>query len=367
MAALTVVRGSDARANLASLFTRPALGTLTYRATSSDEAIATVTVADTMATVRGVVAGRATITATAGDVHGNSARTTFDVIVTNPAPPPGTGGPGGGPVGPVGPIGPFIPPPPPQPPQDNRPPSFDDGGSTSRTVAENTPARRPIQHPVRATDPDGNRLTYHLSGPDSASFSVDSGSGQLRTLSGVTYDFEDNDRYFVDLQADDPFGESATIGVTIHVADVDEAPAIPAAPQVQPASTTSLTVTWEAPDNTGPDITDYDVQYRKSGGFNPHSHDGPGTSTTIIELEANTRYEVQVRATNDEATSLWSRSGFGTTSSNLPPVFDEGGSAAREVTENTTGTTGLGIPLRATDPENTTVTYRLSPRRRGEF
>ena len=362
VAELRVVRGSDAHANLAGLFTRPAVGTLTYGATSSDETIATVEVADTLATVRGVVAGRATITATAADTYGNSAQTTFDVIVTNPPGPPGAGGGPVGPVGPVGPIGPFVPPPPPPPapPQDNRPPTFDDGGSTSRTVPEHTPAGRPIQHPVRATDPDGHRLTYHLSGPDSANFAVDGGSGQLRTLSGITYDFEDNDRYSVEMQADDPFGESARISVTIHVADVDEPPAIPAAPRVQPASTTSLTVTWEEPDNTGPDITGYDVQYRRSGTFLPHTHDGPGTSATIIELEVNTRYEVQVRATNDEGTSLWSRSGFGTTSANLPPVFDAGGSAAREVTENTTGTTDLGAPLRAVDPENTTVTYRLS-------
>ena len=184
----------------------------------------------------------------------------------------------------------------------------DDGSSTSRTVAENTPARRPIQHPVNASDPDGHRVTYNLSGADSASFSVDTGSGQLRTLSGITYDFEDNDRYSVELVGSDPYGESATIGVTIHVADVNEPPEIPAAPLVQPASTTSLTVTWDAPDNTGPGITDYDVQYRKSGNFIPHTHDGPGTSATIIELDVNTRYEVQVRATNDEGTSEWSPS-----------------------------------------------------------
>ena len=113
-------------------------------------------------------------------------------------------------------------------------------------------------------------------------------------MSGITYDFEDNDRYSVDLVGSDPYGESATIGVTIHVDDVDEPPEIPAAPLVQPASTTSLTVTWDAPDNTGPDITDYDVQIRKSGNFLPHSHDGPGTSATIIELDVN-GYEVQVR------------------------------------------------------------------------
>ena len=162
-------------------------------------------------------------------------------------------------------------------------------------------------------------MTYRLSGPDSASFSVATGSGQLRTLSGITYDFEDNDRYSVDLVGSDPYGESATIGVTIHVDDVDEPPEIPAAPLVQPASTTSLTVTWDAPDNTGPDITDYDVQIRKSGNFLPHSHDGPGTSATIIELDVNTRYEVQVRATNDEGTSEWSQSGEGRTNTTGPP------------------------------------------------
>ena len=203
-------------------------------------------------------------------------------------------------------------------------------------------------------------MTYRLSGPDSASFSVDTGSGQLRTVSGVTYDFEDNDLYSVDLEGSDPFGESATIGVTIHVADVNEPPEIPAAPLVQPASTTSLTVTWDAPDNRGPDITDYDVQYRKSGSFLPHTHDGPGTSATIGDLDVNTRYEVQVRATNDEGTSQYSRSGIGTTSANLPPVFAEGRSTTREVAENTTGAADLGAPLRADDPENTAVTYRLS-------
>ena len=332
---LTVFVDRDLPVNLASLFTRPALGALTYDATSSDEGVATVTVADTMATVRGVAAGRATITATASDVQGKSAQTTFAVDVTTALPPP-------------------------PPPQNNRPPTFDDGRSTSRTLAENTPAHRPIQHPVNATDPDGHRVTYRLSGPDSASFSVATGSGQLRTLSGITYDFEDNDRYSVDLVGSDPYGESATIGVTIHVDDVDEPPEIPAAPLVQPASTTSLTVTWDAPDNTGPAINDYDVQYRKSGNFLPHTHDGPGTSATIIDLDVNTRYEVQVRATNDEGEGGWSGSGFGTTSSNLSPVFDEGRSTTREVAENTTGVQNLGVPLRADDPENTAVTYSLT-------
>ena len=355
----TVYVDRDLRVNLASLFTRPALGTLTYGATSSDDAIATVTVADTMATVRGVATGRATITATAGNTYGNTAQTAFDVVVTTPPPPP----PPPGPVGPVGPIGPFRPPPPPPPPPppaNNRAPTFDDGASTSRTMPENATARRPIQHPVRATDPDGHRLTYNLTGPDSASFAVDTGSGQLRTLSGVTYDFEDNDRYSVELEADDPYGGNATIGVAIHVADVDEPPDVPDRPQVQPASSTSLTVTWTAPTNTGPDIFDYDVQYRTgSGNFDPWPHDNTGTTTTITNLDVNKRYEVQVRAHNDEGESRWSPSGFGTTSANLPPVFDEGGSATRSLEENTPSGRNIGGPVTATDPEGSEVSYRF--------
>ena len=227
-------------------------------------------------------------------------------------------------------------------------------------MAENTRANQNIQHPVRATDPDGHRLTYRLSGPDADSLAVVSGSGQLRTRTGVAYDYETTDRYEVTLEADDPYGGTDAIDVTVHVTDVDEPPQAPARPRVEPASSTSLTVTWAEPVNTGPDVDDYDVQYRTaSGNFIPWPHNDTGTTATIPDLDLNTRYEVQVRATNDEGESPWSASGFGTTSANQPPVFDEGTSTTRQVAENTTGISNIGASVRATDPENTTLTYSL--------
>lgn len=76
---------------------------------------------------------------------------------------------------------------------------------------------------------------------------------------------------------------------------------------------------WTAPENTGPTISDYDVQYRATGGnFIDWSHIGPGLSTKITGLMSETTYEVQVRATNDEGTSDWSPSGSGTTSRPAP-------------------------------------------------
>ena len=253
------------------------------------------------------------------------------------------------------------PPPQPPPPGPNQAPTFNDGANTSRSVAENTAPNQNIQHPISATDDDGDRLTYRLSGTDADSFTLNASNGQLRTRSGVTYDHEAvKNSYEVTITADDNRGGDATIDVTIYVADEREPPRAPARPGVAPASSTSLTVTWTEPTNTGPDIYDYDVQYRTgSGSFIPYPHNNTSTTTTITDLNVNTRYEVQVRATNDEGTGLWSSSGFGTTSANQPPVFDET-SPTRSLAENTTGVQNIGDPVSATDPEGRTVSYRLA-------
>ena len=337
---------------------------LTFTATSSNEAVATAAVEGTGMGIAPKSLGQTRISVTARDPKGLEASLSFGVTVEPkppPRPPPSSSG--GGNNGGGGPVTPPPPPPPPPPtptppPGQNNAPTFDEASAATRTVAENTGANQNIQHPVRATDPDGHRLTYRLSGTDETRFAVVTGSGQLRTRSGVAYDFETTDRYSVTVEAEDPFGATAEIDVTIHVTDINEPPQPPARPQVQPASSTSLTVTWAEPVNTGPDVHDYDVQYRKSGSFLPWPHDGSGT-TTITGLDVNTRYEVQVRATNDEGTGDWSASGFGTTSTNQPPVFDET-APTRSLTENTPPDRNIGSPVRATDPEGSTVSYSLT-------
>ena len=350
------------RVDLTSAFTDPdETDVLTYTAASSDEAVATAAVEGTGMGIAPKSIGQTRIAVTARDPEGLEAALSFNLTVEPkppprpPRPPPGSSSDNGG--GPVTP--PRPPPPPPPPPGPNRAPAFNDGPSTSRSVAENTAGGQDIQHPISATDEDRDRLTYRLSGDDADSFTLNTSNGQLRTRSGVTYDYEDKDRYSVTVEADDRRGAAASIDVTIYVADVDEPPQAPARPRVEPASSTSLTVIWTEPANTGPDIDGYDVQYRTgSGSFLPWPHDGPGTSTTITDLDLNTRYEVQVRATNDEGTGGWSASGFGTTSANQRPVFDET-SPTRSLAENTTGTQNIGNPIRATDPEGRAVSYRL--------
>ena len=48
----------------------------------------------------------------------------------------------------------------------NRAPSFADGDTATRSVAENTGAGEPVGEPVAATDADGDTLTYSLDGAD---------------------------------------------------------------------------------------------------------------------------------------------------------------------------------------------------------
>ena len=109
----------------------------------------------------------------------------------------------------------------------NQAPQFGSSGSggdsaLQRSVAENTPSGAAIGAPVGATDADADTLTYHLEGADAASFSVDAGSGQLRTLAAL--DYETRTAYAVTVAVSDGQGGSARQAVAIGVTDVDEAP-----------------------------------------------------------------------------------------------------------------------------------------------
>ena len=109
----------------------------------------------------------------------------------------------------------------------NQVPTFSEGGSASRSIAENTPGGQNIGNPVTATDGDGGTLSYSLEGTDAASFTIVSTSGQLQTGSGVVYDYEVKNRYEVTVRVSDGQGGSATIAVTINLTDVSEPQAMP--------------------------------------------------------------------------------------------------------------------------------------------
>ena len=204
-------------------------------------------------------------------------------------------------------------------------PMFEDGASTTRSVAENTAADVDIGSAVTATDTAGDTLTYSLAGPDAASFDIDTATGQIRTKAAL--DYEAKSSYTVTVKANDGNGGTATVQVTITVTDIDLR--VPAPTSVS-RSTTSLVVTWEPRPNEDLTTT-YDLRYRESSRADllrvtAISHawiDGPqnvtGTQATLTNLTANTSYAVQVRARRERDTTTevgdWSPSSMGRTGS----------------------------------------------------
>ena len=65
----------------------------------------------------------------------------------------------------------------------------------------------------------------------------------------------------------------------MRVTDEREPPGVPDAPTFSGETADSLRVSWREPDNSGPPITDYNVQYREggSGGFTDAQHEGRGS------------------------------------------------------------------------------------------
>ena len=256
----------------------------------------------------------------------------------------------------------------PNPDVANRDPAFS-GGARTLSVAENTTANTDIGAPVRATDQDGDILTYSLEGTNAASFDILSTSegGQIRTSAALNY--EDKSSYAVTMRVTDDRGGEDTVNVTIRVTDVDgEAPDAPFAPTVAAVSSTSLQVNWDAPENAGPPITDYDYRHREpSGTWTEVTNTTIArTTVTITGLTASTSYDVEVRAKNAEGTSAWSTVGVGTTNdpdANNTPVFSEGARAERSVSATSVAGTAVGLPLKATDSDSgDKVSYTLGGR-----
>ncbi len=194
------------------------------------------------------------------------------------------------------------------------PPRFVEGESADREVSENTPPGESIGVPVAAVVSEG-ALRYRLAGEDAEAFVIEASTGQLGTRQGVDYDHEARSSYAVEVEASHVAAGAARIAVRILVLDVDEPPGKPVPPVLSAFGFDGLRVAWDAPANTGPEIADYDVEYRERGTeeYLDAGHEGTATEATIRRLAPQTLYEVRVRAANDEGVGKWSDPAAGAT------------------------------------------------------
>ena len=191
----------------------------------------------------------------------------------------------------------------------NDAPVFTAGGSTSRTVAENTGAGVNIGGAVAATDPDNDALTYTLSGTDASSFDIDRASGQLTTRAAL--DYETKAAYTVVITVSDG-SLTDSITVTINVTNVPETPTN-RAPVFSEGSTTSRAVAENTaadasigsavaatdPDN---DALTYTLNGTDASSFDIDRTSGQLKTRAALNYESKTAYTVVITVSDGSLT-----------------------------------------------------------------
>ncbi len=247
----------------------------------------------------------------------------------------------------------------------NQAPTIGDTGPLALDIDENAAGGTELGVEIQASDADGDPLTWSLRGTDKDAFTISS-AGQIATAGATRLDYEAQSSYAFEAEVSDGRGGVDSIVVKVTVNDLNEPPPAPSDLSVKVRTSTSVRVSWAAPDVTGrPPIEGYAARYREKdaaggSGWKVHEFAGTWTWTNLTDLSPGATYEVQVRATNAEGTGAWSASAEGATRENRPPEFIEGAAAPRSVAENAALGTDLGDPLTASDPDEELLTYALA-------
>ena len=206
------------------------------------------------------------------------------------------------------------------PPPVNSAPAFPSTENGQREVAEDAGSGA-IGLPVAATDLNAgdptvnDPLAYSLTGTDSASFTIDGSTGQLRVAPVVELDYEGKRSYRLTVQVtdgrdrngdDDMDAIDDTIAVTVTVTNVNEAPVVTGddEPSFQEDSTSPVAT------YTGTDPEHDTLTWSVSGNDFWISSRGQLYFSTPPSYEQGTSYTVTVTATDDDETISLSGSLF---------------------------------------------------------
>ena len=248
-----------------------------------------------------------------------------------------------------------------------------------RMVVENADAGKDIGAPVAAADPDGDALTYRLSGEGAAHFEIDPATGQLSARSVLDYEAETAysvtvsvlDGKDADGNPDDVTDHSVVVSVL--VVDEEEFGSITLS-SYQPYLGTSMAAVLADPDGVVGEVE-----------WVWHRNDNPirlwasrwepvtsATSSTYTTVEADLGSVLRVTATYDDghgpgkSVRAASRAevvvfrGPSFPEAQFDPALAQGLSIARGVAENAGAGENVGGPVTAVSPDGGTLVYTLS-------
>ncbi|WP_419864235.1 cadherin domain-containing protein [Candidatus Poriferisodalis sp.] len=243
-------------------------------------------------------------------------------------------------------------------------PIFPATGSRVRSVSEHAAAGTAVGPPVAARDRDGEVLTYSLGGADAGSFEIDASTGQLRVAAELDYETQQTHSVTVSVRdGTDRDGNAdtsidTTVGITVEVLDVDEAPTVsgPSAVSIAENSEASLGF-YSADDPEGTQVS-WSVGGTDNGPFSIDENgqltfDVPPDYESPADANRDNEYKLAVRASDDTHTVSLDVT-VTVTPVDEPPVLV--GPRVASINENSTGTLGS---YSATDPERESVTLTL--------
>ena len=252
-------------------------------------------------------------------------------------------------------------------------PEFRRGSRDSFSYRENGTASL---YTYRATDPEGDEVTWSVTGRDGGQFTIDRNTGVLSFLNPPDYDDPTDDghdnEYLVTVVATDQTGRATSLPVTVTVTDVNEGPVI-----ADTGTNTDITVdenydqvlaTYSATDPEDQPVTRWSVTGRDGGDFTI-SDGGELTFRNPPDIERpadanrDSVYEVTVRASDGRH--------YGTLdvvvtvdAVDEAPEFQRNTQDSFVYPEN--GASAI-YTYRATDPEGSDVTWGLSGTDSGAF
>ena len=251
---------------------------------------------------------------------------------------------------------------------ENEPPSV--SGQTNVSYEEN---RTDTVATYIASDPEGIRITWSLSGDDAEDFAINEGVLTFRAAPN----FEDpanantDNVYVTKVEASDGSLKSE-LDVTVTVTGVNEAPAFAAE-----TATRTIAENTEAGQNIGtpvsatdPDAGDsltHTLSDADAASFSIVATTGQLQTKANLDFENKASYEVTVSVSDskdasgnaDTATDATITVTITVTNVNEPPEFPSTETGARSVAENTPAGRDIGLPVSATDQEADTLTYSL--------
>ncbi|MDE2669256.1 MAG: cadherin domain-containing protein, partial [Chloroflexota bacterium] len=246
----------------------------------------------------------------------------------------------------------------------NAEPEFS-AASTTRNVDENTASNMNVGAPVSTTDNDGDTLEYRLTGTDAGSFSIESGSGQIKTSASLN--FESKSSYSVVVEVRDKKDSTGasdtawddTIAVTINLNNLDEPGTVTISGTESGGE--ELTASLSDIDGTVSNVTwQWALGASASGPFAPVSG-ATANKYTSVAVDVNRFLRATATYTDPQGSGKSASAVTGQISaSNAEPEFDETSPATREVPENSGGGVNVGDPVEAMDDDNDTLTYSLS-------